>query len=54
LEVHRKEITFDYLHTETAAVRWGRFGSYRGALRAWLERIVERPVGWALEGCTGG
>jgi transposase len=53
LDVHRRQITFDYLDTETAEVRRGRVAGYRGAFRTWLEQIVERPAVFALEGCTG-
>lgn len=53
LDVHRKQITFDYLDTGTGEVRRGRVAGTRLALRDWLGRLVERPAAFAVEGCTG-
>ena len=53
LDIHRKQITFDYLDTAT-----GRCGAARSAradrehLRAWLVRFAGRDdVAFAVEGC---
>jgi transposase len=56
LDVHRAQITFDYVDTETGEVRTGQIRpATRQALRAWLaERFVGRAdVMLAVEGCTG-
>src|SRR5258708_18677227 len=55
LEIHRQQITFDYLDTATAEVRRGQITpADRAHLRAWLARFAGRDdVAFALEGCTG-
>src|SRR5215469_13700243 len=55
LDIHRKQITFDYLDTVTGEVRRGQIASAdRAHLRAWLARFAGRDdVAFALEGCTG-
>ena len=53
LDVHRSQITFDYLDTETGEVRRGRVVGTRTAFSDWLARIEERPAAFAVEGCTG-
>ncbi len=53
LDVHRKQITFDYLDTSTGEVRRGRVPGTRLAFRDWLGRLDERPAAFAVEGCTG-
>lgn len=53
LDVHRSQITFDYLDTETGEVRRGRVVATRAAVCDWLARIEERPAAFAVEGCTG-
>ncbi|HLY52563.1 MAG TPA: IS110 family transposase, partial [Steroidobacteraceae bacterium] len=53
LDVHRRQITFDYLDTETGEVRRGRVPGTRLAFHDWLMRIEERPADFAVEGCTG-
>jgi transposase len=55
LDIHRKQITFDYLDTETGQVRRGQISpADREHLRAWLARFAGRQdVAFALEGCTG-
>jgi transposase len=57
LDVHRKQITFDYLDVETGEVQRGQIApADRAHLAGWL---AERFTGWrgdvefALEGCTG-
>jgi transposase len=55
LDIHRKQITFDYLDTETGQVRRGQVSpADREHLRAWLARFNGRDdVAFAVEGCTG-
>jgi transposase len=55
LDIHRKQITFDYLDTETGEVKRGQIApADRMHLRAWLARFAGRDdVAFALEGCTG-
>jgi transposase len=55
LDIHRKQITFDYLDTETGQVRRGQVSpADRVHLRAWLGRFAGRgDVAFAVEGCTG-
>ena len=55
LDIHRKQITFDYLDTVTGQVRRGQIApADRVHLRAWLARFAGREdVAFALEACTG-
>ena len=55
LDIHRKQITFDYLDTVTGEVRRGQIApADRVHLRAWLARFAGRDdVAFAVEGCTG-
>ena len=55
LDIHRKQITFDYLDTVTGQVRRGQISpADREHLRAWLARFAGREdVAFAVEGCTG-
>jgi len=55
LDIHRKQITFDYLDTETGQVRRGQITpADREHLRAWLARFAGvEDVAFAVEGCTG-
>ena len=55
LDIHRKQITFDYLDTVTGQVRRGQVApADRAHLRAWLTRFSGRDdVAFAVEGCTG-
>ncbi|MGO9193609.1 MAG: hypothetical protein ACLP8X_34880, partial [Streptosporangiaceae bacterium] len=55
LDIHRKQITFDYLDTATGEVGRGQIApADRAHLRAWLARFAGRDdVAFALEGCTG-
>ena len=55
LDIHRKQVTFDYLDTVTGEVRCGQVApADRAHLRAWLARF-ENPAGvaFAAEACTG-
>jgi transposase len=55
LDIHRKQLTFDYLDTVTGEVRRGQIApADRAHLRAWLRQFAGRDdVAFALEGCTG-
>jgi transposase len=55
LDIHRKQLTFDYLDTVTGEVKRGQVTpADRVHLRAWLVRFAGRDdVAFALEGCTG-
>jgi transposase len=55
LDIHRKQITFDYLDTVTGEVQRGQIApADREHLRAWLARFAGRDdVAFAVEGCTG-
>jgi len=55
LDIHRKQLTFDYLDTETGEAGRGQVSpADRAHLRAWLARFAGRDdVAFALEGCTG-
>jgi transposase len=55
LDIHRKQITFDYLDTATGQVARGQVSpADREHLRGWLARFAGRQdVAFAVEGCTG-
>jgi len=55
LDIHRKQITFDYLDTVTGEVRRGQIApADRGHVRAWLARFAGHgDVAFAVEGCAG-
>ena len=55
LDIHRKQITFDYPGTGTGQVRRGQIApADRVHLRAWLARFAGREdAAFALEACTG-
>ena len=55
LDIHRKQITFDYLDTVTGQVRRGQISpADREHLRAWLARFAGcEDAAFAVEGCTG-
>ena len=55
LDIHRKQITFDYLDTETGQVCRGQVSpADRAHLRAWLARFAgHEDAAFAVEGCTG-
>lgn len=54
-DVHRAQITFDYVDTDTGEVETGQIRpAARLALREWLSRFAGRgDVAFAVEGCTG-
>jgi transposase len=55
LDIHRKQITFDYLDTVTGQVCRGQVSpADRAHLRAWLARFADcDDAAFAVEGCTG-
>jgi transposase len=55
LDIHRKQLTFDYLDSESGEVKRGQIvPADRAHLRSWLVRFAGRDdVAFALEGCTG-
>jgi transposase len=55
MDIHRKQITFDYLNAVTGEARCGRVApTDRGHLRAWLARFDDPgEVAFAVEACTG-
>ena len=55
LDIHRKQLTFDYPGTVTGEGRRGQIApAGREHLRAWLTRFAGRDdVAFAVEGCTG-
>jgi transposase len=56
LDIHRKQITFDYLDTVTGEVSCGQIApADRAQLRDWLAGRFEHPqrVAFAVEACTG-
>jgi transposase len=55
LDIHRRQVTFDYLDTVSGQVRRGRIDpACRAGLRSWLARFAGRgDVTFAVEGCTG-
>jgi len=55
LDIHRKQLTFDYVDTVTGQVARGQITpADREHLRAWPARFAGREdVAFAMEGCTG-
>jgi len=55
MDIHRKQITFDYVDLATGEVVCGQIApADRRHLRAWLERFDGIPdVAFAFEACTG-
>jgi transposase len=52
-DVHRAQITFDALDTETGEVTRGRIDSTPAAVGRWVGRFGGREVDVAVEACTG-
>src|ERR1035441_5249042 len=54
-DVHRRQLTFEYLDTATGELRRGRVvPADREHLREWLARVAgQDDVHFALAGCTG-
>jgi transposase len=53
LDVHRAQITFDALDTETGEVQRGRIDAAPGAVVAWTRQFSGRELHVALEATTG-
>src|SRR3954452_23861273 len=61
LDIHRRQITFDYLDERSGETRHGRIApADRVLLRGWLQKLVTdadadaaSPASFAVEGCTG-
>jgi transposase len=54
LDLHRKQVTFDWVDTESGENRLGRLTpATRGSFRRWLAQFEDRPVELVVEGCTG-
>jgi transposase len=55
LDIHRAQLTFDYVDLDSGEAVRGRIApADRDHLRTWLQRFVGRSdVAFALEGCTG-
>src|SRR5919197_1468186 len=54
LDVHRSQITYDWIDPDTGQRQRGRLApAHRAHLRAWLEQFAGRQATFALEGCTG-
>ncbi len=53
LDVHRSQITFDALDTETGEIATGRISATPEAVEKWTERFSGRELHVALEACTG-
>jgi transposase len=52
-DVHRAQITFDALDTESGEVLRGRLDASRAAVARWTERFDGRAIDVAVEACTG-
>jgi hypothetical protein len=53
-DLHRGQITFDYMDMETGDIRRGRIApADRAHLRGWLMRFDGQEAAFAVEGCTG-
>src|SRR5205814_8852958 len=55
LDIHRKQITFDYLDTDTGEVKRGQIApADRAHVRGWLARFAGHDdAAFAVEGCAG-
>jgi transposase len=54
LDIHRRQITYDYLDTMTGETRRGQLSpATRVELRAWLAQFDGQPADFALEATTG-
>ena len=57
LDIHRRQITFDYLDERSGETRHGRIApADRMLLRGWLQQLgadAGTPAAFAVEGCTG-
>ena len=54
LDLHRKQVTFDWVDTESGQNRRGRLSpANRDSFRRWLAQFDDRSVELVVEGCTG-
>jgi transposase len=54
LDIHRRQITYDYLDTETGETRRGQLSpASRVEVRTWLGQFCGQPAAFALEATTG-
>jgi transposase len=54
LDVHRRQITFDWVDRDSGEAHRGRIApATRAGLRAWLGELPSTGGGFAVEGCTG-
>jgi transposase len=54
LDVHRRQITFDWVDRDSGEAHRGRIApATRAGLRAWLGELPRVEGGFAVEGCTG-
>ena len=54
LDLHRRQLTYDILDTDTGETRRGRIEPATSTnLRAWLEQLGRQPAAFALEATTG-
>jgi transposase len=54
LDVHRAQVTFEYIDTESGELSRGRINPCtRDEFRRWLSKLETRPAALAVEGCTG-
>jgi transposase len=54
LDVHRAQITFDWVDRDSGEARRGRITpATRATLRGWLSELPRVEGGFAVEGCTG-
>src|SRR6266511_4924399 len=54
LDIHRRQITYDYLATTTGETCRGQLSpATRPELRAWLDQFDQQQAGFALEATTG-
>ena len=52
-DVHRAQITFDALDSDTGEVTRGRIDSTPSAVERWVARFPGREIHVAVEACTG-
>ena len=52
-DVHRAQITFDALDTETGEVSRGRIDATPAAVTRWAKRFGSHEIEVAVEACTG-
>ena len=52
-DVHRAQITFDALDTDSGEVMRGRIDATPAAVTCWVKRYAGREIDVAVEACTG-